>query len=111
MLLFFQPKMFPALTDPDRKVELSMSYYINAILPIALCFAISLVLSNMAYKYCTVAFLQMIKEGNIITIYIMAYFVGLDTFSYTQVGILVVMVAATWSCVEGELNFSRQSSY
>ena len=28
-----------------------------------MCFAISLVLSNMAYKYCTVAFLQMIKEG------------------------------------------------
>jgi len=24
-----------------------------------------------------------------------------------EVGILVVMVAATWSCVEGELNFSR----
>ncbi|CAL1128001.1 unnamed protein product [Cladocopium goreaui] len=61
----------------------------------------------MAYKYCTVAFLQMIKEGNIITIYIMALLVSLDTFSYTQVGILVVMVAATWSCVEGELNFSR----
>lgn len=106
LLLWCQPKMFPALTDPDRKVELSLSYYINAILPIALCFAISLVLSNMAYKYCTVAFLQMIKEGNIITIYIMALLVSLDTFSYTQVGILVVMVAATWSCVEGELNFS-----
>ena len=29
----------------------------------ALCFAISLVLSNMAYKYSSVAFLQMIKEG------------------------------------------------
>ena len=29
----------------------------------ALCFAISLVLSNMAYKYLSVAFLQMIKEG------------------------------------------------
>ena len=64
------------------------------ILPIAACFAISLatgqrcfwwsvaqlcgwfrnssctspeVTSNMAYKYCTVAFLQMMKESNIVT--------------------------------------------
>eukprot|EP00434_Breviolum_minutum_P001715 symbB.v1.2.001522.t2/scaffold83.1/size345278/6 len=60
----------------------------------------------MAYKYLSVAFLQMIKEGNIINIYIMAYFAGLETFSYTQVAILVVMLTATMSCVEGELNFS-----
>lgn len=106
VLRYFQPSLFPALTDPDKKVELSISYYINAILPIALCFSISLVLSNMAYKYCTVAFLQMIKEGNIITVYVMAYFGGLDTFSYTQVGILAVMLVATMSCVQGELNFS-----
>lgn len=106
VLRYCQPSLFPALTDPDKKVELSISYYINAILPIALCFAISLVLSNMAYKYLSVAFLQMIKEGNIINIYIMAYFAGLETFSYTQVAILVVMLTATMSCVEGELNFS-----
>ena len=37
--------------------------YITSILPIAFCFAVSLILSNLAYKYCTVAFLQMIKEG------------------------------------------------
>mmetsp|Transcript_95226 Transcript_95226/g.116590 ORF Transcript_95226/g.116590 Transcript_95226/m.116590 type:complete len:352 (-) Transcript_95226:104-1159(-) len=106
LLLLCQPHLFPALSDPDKKVDLSMSYYINAILPIALCFAISLVLSNMAYKYCTVAFLQMVKEGNIISIYVMAYFAGLEKFTITQVSILVVMLCATWSCVEGELNFS-----
>lgn len=105
-LLFIKPSLYPALTDPDKKVELSWHYYSNKILPIALCFAISLVLSNMAYKYCSVAFLQMIKEGNIITIYMMALVVGLETYSHTQVSILILMLAATWSCVEGELNFS-----
>lgn len=106
LLLLMRPSLFPALTDPEKKVQLSMRYYVLSILPIALFFAFSLVLSNMAYKYCSVAFLQMIKEGNIICIYVMAVCAGIESYSHTKVAILVVMVAATWSCVEGELNFS-----
>lgn len=106
ILLRFQPQMFPALTDPDLKVELSAKYMTTAILPIAVCFAVSLVGSNLAYRYCTVAFLQMVKEANIISIYVMALMAGIDTFSWTQASILLVMLTATWSCVEGELNFS-----
>ena len=79
-------------------------YYCQAILPIAMCFAFSLVLSNLAYRYCTVAFLQMIKEGlsaqqmatwpavgflcqgNIMVIYAMAYLFGIETHATTKVG-------------------------
>ena len=49
-------------------------------------------------------------EGNIITIYVMAIFCGIEQFSMTQALILGIMVAATWSCVEGELNFSASSA-
>mmetsp|Transcript_49971 Transcript_49971/g.119256 ORF Transcript_49971/g.119256 Transcript_49971/m.119256 type:complete len:347 (-) Transcript_49971:104-1144(-) len=106
LLLALKPALFPALTDPDRKVELSASFYTRAILPIAICFAVSLVLSNMAYKYCTLAFLQMLKESNIVNIYVMSLLAGIEKFSTGPAVILVTMLLATWSCVEGELNFS-----
>lgn len=106
ILLWLRPSLFPALRDPDKKVELSFRCYITSILPIALCFAVSLVLSNVAYKYCTVAFLQMIKEGNIMVIFAMTYAFGIETFAWTKLGILSVMLLATWSCVDGELNFN-----
>lgn len=89
VLFVCSPGLYPALTDPDRKVSLTSNTYIREILPISTFFAVSLVLSNMAYKYSTVAFLQMIKESNIV-----------------QISILVVMVLATWGCVKGEMNFS-----
>lgn len=116
ILLWLRPGLFPALRDPDKKVELSLrtccclpdlpGCYITSILPIALCFTVSLVLSNLAYKYCTVAFLQMIKEGNIMVIFAMTYAFGIETFEWTKLGILLVMLFATWSCVDGELNFN-----
>eukprot|EP00438_Fugacium_kawagutii_P005710 Skav208064 [mRNA] locus=scaffold936:63011:77170:- [translate_table: standard] len=107
LLLWCQPKLFPALTDPEKKVTLSVSFYTHSILPISLCFAVSLVLSNMAYMYCTVAFLQMIKQGClVILMYIMSMIAGLESFSFTQVAILSVLLCATISCIEGELHFS-----
>ena len=106
MLFLFSPSLFPALTDPDQRVSLTMRMYVRQILPISTFFAISLVLSNMAYKYSTVAFLQMIKESTIVTIYFMSIMVGIESFSIAQVSILVVMVLATWGCITGEMNFS-----
>eukprot|EP00435_Cladocopium_sp_Y103_P057939 s252_g20.t1 len=105
-LFVCSPGLYPALTDPDRKVSLTSNTYIREILPISTFFAISLVLSNMAYKYSTVAFLQMIKESNIVNIYFMSVLVGIEHFSLAQISILVVMVLATWGCVKGEMNFS-----
>eukprot|EP00438_Fugacium_kawagutii_P030055 Skav218601 [mRNA] locus=scaffold2815:7889:9830:- [translate_table: standard] len=107
ILLYTQPQMFPALTDPEKKVTVSLSFYAHSILPISMCFAVSLVLSNMAYMYCTVAFLQMIKQGClVILMYMMSMIAGLESFSLTQVAILSVLFCATISCVEGEMHFS-----
>lgn len=105
-LLLCKPSLFPALTDPDKMVDITPQYYLREILPIAGCFAVSLVTSNMAYKYCTVAFLQMMKESNIVTIYLMSVAAGIENFSLVQSMILVAMVCATWTCVQGELHFS-----
>ncbi|CAE7626029.1 unnamed protein product [Symbiodinium pilosum] len=106
VLLLVKPSLFPALTDPDKAVDITLMYCLREILPIAGCFAISLVTSNMAYKYCTVAFLQMMKESNIVTIYLMSVVAGIEDFSFVQIMILVAMVCATWTCVQGELHFS-----
>ena len=105
-LRYVMPGLFPALTDPNWKIDINMGFYLRSILPIASCFACSLVLSNVAYKYCSVAFLQMVKEGNIIVIYVLSVLFGIEGFSRSQAAILAVMVAATWGCVDGELNFN-----
>lgn len=106
VLFVCSPGLYPALTDPDRKVSLTSKTYIREILPISTFFAVSLVLSNMAYKYSTVAFLQMIKESNIVNIYFMSVLVGIERLSPVHMCILVVMVLATWGCVKGEMNLS-----
>eukprot|EP00438_Fugacium_kawagutii_P032602 Skav233147 [mRNA] locus=scaffold1669:146065:158744:+ [translate_table: standard] len=106
VMLWCCPSLFPALTDPDQKVELSLRFYSTTIFPIAFAYAISLVMGNLAYRYCTAAFLQMIKEGNILMIFAFSYAAGLESFTMTKLSILVVMLAATWSCVHGELNFN-----
>jgi len=105
-LIFMTPSLFPALTDPDRKVDVTFQYYKTQVFPITGFFCVALVSSNMAYKFCTVAFLQMMKESNIVTVYVMSIFVGRETFSLLQILILVMMVMATCLCVKGEMHLS-----
>jgi len=63
-----RPDLFPALHNKDNAQNIRKFMY--WILPISVAFAGTLVLSNQAYLYCSLAFLQMMKEGNLILVYV-----------------------------------------
>jgi hypothetical protein len=100
------PSLFPSLSDEEKKVELCANYLTRCILPVAGLGAFSLVLSNTAYKFASVAFLQMMKQGNVIIVYVFSLCFGLEVFSTKSVLVLGGVVLATVSTINGELNFS-----
>lgn len=49
------------LLDGRKKVKMTGAIYLRAVLPIGVTFSLSLILSNQAYLYLSVAFIQMLK--------------------------------------------------
>merc|ERR1719246_409186 len=101
-----QPSLFPSLSDPMSSIRLNPEVVARKALPVAIAFAGNLVLSNMAYMYATVAFLQFMKEGNVVLVYIASLIAGLEFFKCRALGVLLFIMAATTACIEGELHFS-----
>merc|ERR1719210_1335354 len=61
--------------------------------PIGLCFAIALFTSNEAYTYCNVAFLQFMKEGNVMISFLISCAVGLQVLDRSRLAIILFVVA------------------
>lgn len=106
ILLMVRPSFFPSLTDPIRKVTVDSNLMVKTILPIAVLFSGQLVLSNTAYLHSSVAFLQMMKESNLVLVYVLSLFVALEQFRMRSVCILLFICAATSLTIVGELHFS-----
>eukprot|EP00927_Polykrikos_kofoidii_P075398 TRINITY_DN71571_c0_g1_i1.p1 TRINITY_DN71571_c0_g1~~TRINITY_DN71571_c0_g1_i1.p1 ORF type:complete len:391 (+),score=77.94 TRINITY_DN71571_c0_g1_i1:94-1266(+) len=98
--------LFPSLSDPLAKVELSKGFIFGGVFPIAACFTVQLLCSNEAYKYASVAFLQMVKEGNVVLVYVLSLLVGLESFGCQRAFVLVLIASAVVMTVHGELHFS-----
>jgi len=75
------------------------------LVPIALLFSVSLWLSNEAYAYSSVAFLQFIKESNLTVVYLLSCLCGLQTLKCQKMGIIAWIILGCSLCVHGELNF------
>jgi len=66
--------------------------YLTKVVPIGLFFAFSLVLSNKAYLYLSVAYIQMVKAFTPVAVYMITVIVGVDIFS-TKLGTVVVVIS------------------
>jgi len=99
-----RPSRFPSL-QPENLQEMDSGLLTRG-LPIAACFGGQLMLSNMAYLYSSVAFLQMMKEGNMFLVYSLSLVVGLERFQSTQARVLACLAFSTALTIEGELSFS-----
>lgn len=106
LLYVLKPSFFPSLKDGDARVSIDRDLILGKILPIAFVFAGNLVLSNMAYMYSSVAFLQMMKEGNVVFVYIASLAVGIEVFKYRSCFLLTLIMLATMLNIEGEIHFS-----
>eukprot|EP00403_Amphidinium_massartii_P028540 CAMPEP_0178391018 /NCGR_PEP_ID=MMETSP0689_2-20121128/10946_1 /TAXON_ID=160604 /ORGANISM="Amphidinium massartii, Strain CS-259" /LENGTH=341 /DNA_ID=CAMNT_0020011547 /DNA_START=143 /DNA_END=1165 /DNA_ORIENTATION=- len=100
------PSLYPSLTHPEKKVAMSVSMLFVRASPIALFFAGSLVLSNVAYIFASVPFLQMMKQGNVVIVYVLSLMLGLETWRTRSVLLLTFILLCTSTTVLGELRFS-----
>jgi len=106
VVFLLKPSLFPSLTDPERKVDVDRGLILKGALPIAFFFAGQLVLSNTAYLHSSVAFLQMMKESNLVLVYIFSLAAALERFNWRNAWLLMAVLAATTMTIHGELHFS-----
>lgn len=106
VLYLVKPSLFPSLSDPARKVTVDSDLILRGALPIAVLFSAQLVLSNTAYMHSSLAFLQMMKEANLVLIYFFSLLAALEKFSWRSIGILAFVIVATTLTIHGEVNFS-----
>lgn len=100
-----KPTLFTSLQDPEIRQHFTIGYICKNVGPVAACSSISLVLSNLAYKYCTVAFLQMLKGANVMLVYFLSLAWGSEIFNSVRARLLLCVLLATLMEVEGELGF------
>lgn len=105
LLRLVLPSLFPSLTCPDKRVVIDGEFVLTGILPIAIAFATSLVLSNMAYHELSVSFLQMMKESGIIFVYMFSLIAGSESFSWKHVQVIVFAIFAASLTIKGEMHF------
>lgn len=107
VLIIISPGLYPSITRSENKVTMrSLQLMVMKILPVAVAFVISVLASNMAYYYSSVPFLQMMKESNIITVYLMTLAMGMESFEWKQGMVLVLLAMATLGSIHGEVRFS-----
>mmetsp|Transcript_99698 Transcript_99698/g.182839 ORF Transcript_99698/g.182839 Transcript_99698/m.182839 type:complete len:367 (+) Transcript_99698:105-1205(+) len=106
LLFFIMPSLFPSLTDPAKKVSVDRDLIFRGAFPIALLFSVQLVLTNTAYLHSSTAFLQMMKEANLVLVYVFSLFAALESFSWVKGRVLVAIIFATALTIHGELRFS-----
>eukprot|EP00930_Biecheleria_cincta_P014259 TRINITY_DN12352_c0_g1_i2.p1 TRINITY_DN12352_c0_g1~~TRINITY_DN12352_c0_g1_i2.p1 ORF type:complete len:332 (+),score=60.93 TRINITY_DN12352_c0_g1_i2:89-1084(+) len=106
-LIMIRPGLYPSLTgNSESKVIITRELMLRRVLPVAFAFVISVLASNMAYYYSSVPFLQMMKESNIITVYVMSLAIGAESFDSKQSLVLVLLAIATVGSIHGEVRFS-----
>jgi hypothetical protein len=100
------PSLYPSLTDATQRVAIDRDLVVRVLLPISGCFAAQLVLSNVAFLHSSVAFLQMMKQSNVVLVYLFSLSLSLETFNFKRATVLLFIVGATALTIHGELNFS-----
>lgn len=107
LLLGLCPSLYPALDSQDVKsVSVNSAFLIQRVTPLAFTFLLSTCMSNLAYYYSSVPFLQMMKESNVMTVYLISLVIGIEGFNRTQASLLFMLLLATFASVDGEVNFS-----
>ena len=73
--------------------------------PLAILFAVGLSCSNQAYMYCSPAFLQFMKEGDVVLVFVLSYIVGLQVCTRARFGNIVWILAGASMAVSGQAHF------
>lgn len=107
VLLRCHPALYPSLTHPLKKVHLDAGFVVRLLLPIVGCFSAQLVLNNVAFMHSSVSFLQMMKESNVVLVYLFSLALALESFSCRRALVLLLIIGATFLTIRGEFRLSR----
>jgi len=105
IIYLVKPSLLKSLNDVER-TPIDREFIITRAFPIAVLFTISLIFGNTAYEYCSVAFLQMVKESNCVTVYVLGIMLGIDYWKTKEALVLLGVIMATSMTIRGELHFS-----
>uniref|UniRef100_A0A7S4S7B9 Sugar phosphate transporter domain-containing protein n=1 Tax=Alexandrium monilatum TaxID=311494 RepID=A0A7S4S7B9_9DINO len=95
------PSFFPGMeTSKGQRLSL-MKWFV----PIGLCFAVMLFGSNQAYMFCSVTFLQFMKEANVMLVFLFSCIVGLQGFSRLRCLVIFWVIVGASISVSGEVHF------
>ncbi|GAA5833825.1 hypothetical protein JCM9279_001635 [Rhodotorula babjevae] len=89
-----------------KSVEMDWGTWRRQILPIAVLFSLSLVLSNVAYLYCSVAFIHILKSFAPVAILLAAFAFRTKSFSLRLLGIVITISLGVGIASWGETDFS-----
>jgi drug/metabolite transporter (DMT)-like permease len=101
-LYFIKPSMFPGMENTRGKKLVVYKYLV----PIGLLFAIMLYGSNRAYLYCSVAFLQFMKEANVVFVFLFSCAAGLQKINRQRLVVVAWIILGGSGCVTGEIHFA-----
>jgi hypothetical protein len=102
-----KPEMFPQMQLAPKGAELlgvawAVPQYFG---PLGCFFAVGLFGGNAAYHYCSVAFLQFMKETNVVWLFVLCVIVGSQQVSRARVVTLAWIVTGAGMAVTGEIHF------
>lgn len=101
LLYVVRPSAFTDMASTEGRRQEVLKWFV----PIGITFAFSLYSSNRAYFYCTVTFLQFMKESNVIIIFLISCSVGLQVMNRVKLAVVVWIAASATLCVGSEINF------
>lgn len=93
---------FPGVKD----AKVTATVIISKVMPLSICFAFSLVCGNTAYKYLSVAYIQMIKSMTPVLMLLIAFLIGRERISLLQLSIVGMISGGVAIASAGELHFS-----
>jgi drug/metabolite transporter (DMT)-like permease len=88
----------------EKKVDLEVVK--TKILPVSICFAVSLVLSNKSYIYLSVSYIQMLKAFTPVAVLVFSFFSGLEKTSRMELYIVSIICCGVALTSVGETFFS-----
>lgn len=97
---------YTSLLPGVKEDKVSMDVFLKQIIPVALCFSVSLVAGNTAYIYLSVSYIQMLKAFTPVAVLVLSSIVGLSDASITEYNIVAIISMGVALTSMGELQFS-----
>mmetsp|Transcript_122369 Transcript_122369/g.341064 ORF Transcript_122369/g.341064 Transcript_122369/m.341064 type:complete len:356 (+) Transcript_122369:61-1128(+) len=101
VLYLIFPSLFTGM-ESSRGQRLSL---LKWFVPIGCCFAVMLFGSNQAYVYCSVTFLQFMKEANVMLVFVFSCLIGLQSFTRLRCLVIIWVIVGAALAVSGEVHF------